>query len=153
MVHELHKRGYQRLRIMPGMSPSGANWRCNVTPVTNILRTHGAMARSFDHFSANYTSGVENAYFGWKDATQDTARTLADKFLSRFGEIAEAGRGRDWVYAGWYAEMLGLAERGMLPVSYADWYETPNPRWLPTTAGFDSGLPMPPPGEAEPNEA
>ena len=23
MVHELHKRGYQRLRIMPGMSPSG----------------------------------------------------------------------------------------------------------------------------------
>lgn len=149
MVHELHKRGYQRLRIMPGMSPSGAHWRCNVTPVTNILRTDGAMARSFDQLSANYTSAMDNAYFGWDDAAKDTARDLADKFLSRFADIAEAGRGRDWAYAGWYVEMLGLAERGTLPVSYADWFETPTPGRLPTTAGVDSELPVPPPGEAD----
>jgi hypothetical protein len=152
MVHELHKRGYQRLRIMPGMSPSGAYWRCNVTPVSNILRSHGAMSRDFERLSANYTSGMEDAYFGWEDARGVAARALADKFLSRFPEIAGAGSGRDWEYVGWYVEMLGVAERGHLPISYADWYDTPDPRWLPTIAGFDSGLPMPPPGEADAEE-
>lgn len=36
-----------------------------------------------------------------------------------------------------------------LPVSYADHLGS-NPRFLPTTAGYESGLPMPPTGEAEP---
>jgi hypothetical protein len=80
------------------------------------------------------------------------ARELADKFEVRFREITEAGRGRDWAYAGWYVEMLGVAERGDLPVSYADWYDTPDSRWLPTTAGCGSGLPMPPPGVVDGTE-
>ena len=150
MVHELHKLGYQRLRIMPGMSPSGGFWRCNVTPVSNILRTHGAMARTFNGDSANYTSGMSNEYFGWTDARHFTARRLAEEFVRRFPVIVDAGRGRDWAYAGWYMEMLGFAERGELPVAYSDWWEAPDSRWLPTTAGLQSGLPMPPPGEAEP---
>jgi hypothetical protein len=31
MVHELHKAGYQLLRISPGLSPSGIHWRCPIT--------------------------------------------------------------------------------------------------------------------------
>jgi hypothetical protein len=92
---------------------------------------------------------MDNAYFQWEDARHDNARMLARKFLERFPLIAQAGRGRDWEYAGWYVEMLGFADRGELPVSYADWYEAPDPRWLPTTVGFASGLSMPPGGEAE----
>ena len=149
MVHELHKLGHQRVRIMPGMSASGMHWRCNITPVSNILRAHGAMARDFDCQSANYSSSMGADYFGWKDSRKATARDLAERFSERFPDIVSAGQGRDWAYAGWFVEMLGHAERGHLPVSYADWYEEPDPRWLPTTKGFDSGLPMPPPGEAE----
>lgn len=152
-VHELHKMGYQRLRIVPGRSPSGIHWRCKITPVSNVLRTHGAMARDFEGLSANYTSGMSDDYFGWTDAKKDTARALAAKILGRFPELACAGRGRDWAYAGWYTEMLGFAARGELPVAYADWYEAPNPRCLPTTTGTESGLPMPPPGEAEPMDS
>jgi hypothetical protein len=138
---------------MPGLSPSGGYWRCNVTPVSNILKTHGAMALDFNACSANYTSGMDATYFGWEDARQDTARELADKFIQRFSEVAAAGRGRDWEYTGWYVEMLGTAEEGHLPLSYADWYDEPNPRWLPTTSGFESGVPMPPPGEADAEDA
>jgi hypothetical protein len=148
MVHELHKRGYQRLRIVPGMSPSGMHWRCSVTPASNVCMTHGAREADFSRHLASYTSGQENEYFGWTDARTDTARALANKFLKRFSEVAELGRGSDWAYAGWYVEMLGHAERGALPVAYADWYEEPDARWLPTTEGFRSGLPMPPGGEA-----
>jgi hypothetical protein len=151
MVHELHKRGYQRVRIVPGMSPSGIHWRCAVTHIGNILTTHGAMATACnDDECARYTSAQDNEYFGWEDAHQDTARQLATKFLERFPVIARKGQGVDWLYAGWYVQMLGLAERGIFPLAYADWYSDPDPQWLPTTEGFESGLPMPPGGEAEP---
>lgn len=146
MVHELHKLGYQRLRIAPGMSGSGMHWRCSVTHAANIRQSHGAMLCAFDRETAHYTSAQDNDYFGWEDAQQDTARQLATKFVERFGEVARLGLGEDWVYAGWYVQMLGLADRGVFPVAYADWYEEPDPRWLPTTAGFQSGLPMPPAG-------
>lgn len=147
MVHELHKLGYQRLRIAPGMSASGAHWRCAVTHIGNIQRSHGAMLCEYDRDAVHYTTGQDNSYFGWEDARQDTARDLAARFLDRCPAIARLAEGADWMYAGWYVQMLGVAERGTLPVAYADWYDEPDPRWLPTTAGFDSGLPMPPPGE------
>ncbi|KXV06423.1 hypothetical protein CR51_11930 [Caballeronia megalochromosomata] len=35
-VHELHKAGYQRLRISAGMAPSGMHWRCYLTSADNI---------------------------------------------------------------------------------------------------------------------
>ena len=149
-VHELHKLGYQRLRIAPGMSPAGTAWRCGITPVTNIRHDHGALASDLARLTVHYSSGMSNEYFGWSDARHDNARDIAAKLVARFPEVIEAARGRDWAYVGWYAEMLGIAERGHLPVAYADWYEEPGRRWLPTTAGFESGLPMPPPGEAGP---
>ena len=150
MVHELHKLGYQRLRIVPGISPSGMHWRCSVTHVGNIQRMHGAMMCDFDD-AAHYTTGQDNTYFGWEDAQKDAARKLASKFLDRFLTIAQLGQGADWPYAGWYVQMLGLAERGVLPVAYADWYGEPDPGWLPTTAGLNGGLPMPPRVEGIPD--
>lgn len=160
MVHELHKRGYQRLRIVPGMSPYGMHWRFSITPVTNILTTRGALYRDFDHDVAHYSSGSSNLYFGWQDAKRDTTRQLARKFVDRFPDLANKGLGPDWAYAGWYVEMLGLAERGCFPIEYSDWdHEEPDDRWLPTTCDSnapanlqDARLPMPPPGEASPQD-
>lgn len=150
MVHELHKRGYQKLRIAPGMSGSGCFWRCNITAAANIRKDHGALLASWDdRITAFYSSADGNLYFGWKDATRDTARQLADKFEKRFPQIVEMAKGQDWLYVGWYVQMLGLADKAEFPVAYADWYSKPDPNQLPTTKGFDSGLPMPPAGEAE----
>lgn len=152
MVHELHKTGYQRLRICPGMNSSGTAWRCSVTPVTNILRTHGAMTRDFERDVAHYSSTQGTEYFGWRDATDSPARELAKKFIERFPEIVAKGKGEDWAYAGWYAQMLGFAELGNFPLAYNDWGGADlNPRFLPTSKfGIQSGLPMPPGGEALP---
>ena len=109
MVHELHKAGYQRLRICTGTSGSGNAWRCGVTPALNIYRNHGAMWVEWDlrDLTALYTTASRNEYFGWKDATKDTARQLAAKFLERFPLMAQMGCGSDWNYVGWYVEMLG----------------------------------------------
>ncbi len=147
MVHELHKAGYQRLRVVPGLSPSGCYWRCSITPVTNILKTCGKTMREYDKDVARYTTGAQNKYFDWEDAQKDTARQLAVKFIERFPDIVQKGFGRDWEYVGWYIEMLGFAERGHLPIAYADWYGE-KPSYLAKDG--ERELPFPPPGEAEP---
>lgn len=150
MVHELHKRGYQRIRIAPGMAPSGMYWRCAVTHAGNIRKSHGGKLRDFDREAIHYGSGQAAGYFGWEDARDDTVPRLADRFVERCPEIVRAGLGRDWAYVGWYVEMLGLAERDAFPIAYYDAYGPIDPDWFPTTSDEPwARLPMPPGGEAE----
>jgi len=148
MVHELHKGGYQLLRIAPGMSPSGCHWRCSITPRSNILRSHGARVKDWTHCVASYSSAQDNEYFGWRDAEQDNVQQLAQRFVERFPDIVEASHGDDWNYAGWYVRMLGFAEREMFPIAYSDWMEEPDPRFMPLL-GHESDLLAPPPGDAD----
>jgi hypothetical protein len=69
---ELHKRGYQLLRVMPFMSPSGAYWRCWIGPAKFFYRNHGAILHEVmpsdeevqeSASIARYTSGQTNEYF------------------------------------------------------------------------------------------
>jgi len=145
MVGELHLRGFQQLRIAPGMSAAGSHWRCAITPVANISTLHGARLISDDPLVANYSTGSERDYFGWTDAGHCTPSELAELFIKRFPSITAAGRGSDWLYAGWYVEMLGLTFPDGFPIGYADW-ELPSD-YLTITGGREGvRIPMPPPG-------
>lgn len=137
MIHELHKAGYQRLRIAPGMSPSGCHWRCHITSSDNVL-LNGWEPIRWEVGVANYTTGEEDLYFGWPDGPGKTARELARMFIKRFPELAASGSGRDRAYAGWFVDMLGHAENGRLPVFFADYALEPKPEEMP-----------PPPFEAQ----
>lgn len=143
MVRVLHERGYELLRICPGMSSSGMHWRCSMTHRDNTQPDHGAMTLVWDS-AIHYTTADRTEYFGWDDASDDSKEELAEKFEQRFPDLIASTAGRDPEYVAWYVEMLGMARRGIFPIAYADWYDDPDPRWLPTTEGFKSGLPMPP---------
>lgn len=121
MVHELHKVGFQRLRIAPGMSASGGHWRCEFLASKYTHPYHGARTSDGYFRSARHGSGLDKHYFEWKDAQTDTARQLADKFIVRFPEIIQESCGRDWAYVGWYTEMLGVVEKYGLSFAYADY--------------------------------
>lgn len=130
MVSELHKAGYQRLRVMPYLSPSGAHWRLAIAPADQFDRRHGALLANAARDAvdpAGYSSGqaADGTYFGWTDAADDDARALAAKFLDRFPRLAEAGRGWDYAYAGWFQHLLGLVEQALFPVVMSD-YEEPS---------------------------
>ncbi|MCE8546317.1 hypothetical protein KBY25_10840 [Ruegeria pomeroyi] len=141
MVHELHKAGYQRIRIYPFLSPSGCNWRCWISPVTNIANDgYQLLEEDLDcrlGIVAHYTSGQDNEYLGWKDAAHLNARQLANLFLQRFPKIAEQGAGLDWAYAGWLTDVLGVGElgpeNGHLVYLGQDWPDDPayHARWRP----------------------
>ena len=132
MVGEFHKLGYQQLRVMPFMAPSGNHWRYVIGPINFFYRNHGAiLAPQFQMTIDNevqttapvarYTSADINQYFGWGDAKADNARSLADKFLKRFSVLANSGKGWDYRYGGWYEQLLGLAEAGWLPIVLRDY--------------------------------
>ena len=70
MVGELHRMGYERLRIVPGMAPSGMYWRCGVTHVGNVSADDGAMAVDFGDELAKYSTGSWDHFFGWEDAEE-----------------------------------------------------------------------------------
>jgi hypothetical protein len=167
MVGELHKRGYQKLRIMPYMAPTGA-WRCSIAPVILFYRNHGAMHVEPPSMApditeppaaamvARYSGAVGNRYFDWDDATTDSARQLADKFIERFPVLADCGKGWDYLYAGWFQRLLGYAERGWLPYLFAE-YENASPErvylqdfrpdeWRPSDEE-PPVLPLPSPGQ------
>lgn len=125
MVHELHKAGYQLIRISPGLSPSGMHWRCSITCAGNMKSDGFSIinTRKETGLFVPYTS-ADTGYFTWADAEGLTARGLANRFLKEFQLLARAGFGRDWPYAGWLTEVLGVVEKGdtsRYPVFYADY--------------------------------
>ena len=137
-IHELHKLGYQGVRISPGRSPSGAHWRCAVAAAPNIRRDGWSLVDYFE--AAHYSSADGARLFGWDDAPGKRPPQLARMFVERLPQLAADGAGMDYPYAGWFAALLGAVEHGRLPVFYAD-YEL-------DLSGLD--MPPPPPGRWPP---
>jgi hypothetical protein len=158
MVHELHLYGYQRVRAIPEMAASGKYWRCVIAPASVVAVDHGARlvgeGRANGEIraqTATYTSLDGNRYFAWEDIyPYADPRELATIFLERFPEVAEAGRGPDWAYAGWYMEMLLLTHPDQFPFATAD-DETPETFLRTASPKRDRRnvrIPLPPAGEA-----
>ena len=124
LVHELHLRGFQRLRAIPAMAPSGKYWWCAIAPVSLVSVSHGARlvdGASNDPRIARYSSRDQNRYFQWADISPHTTPSgLARRFVQRFPDIVEEGRGSDWPYAGWYVEMLHLTYPDQFPYAMAN---------------------------------
>src|SRR5688572_16981077 len=99
MVHEIHKAGYQRIRMCPAMAPSGVHWRCSISHADNVDDDGLGFRPGGEGEIALYSSGQGALYFGWEDGEGLTARLMAARFLERFQIIAGRGAGRDRAYA------------------------------------------------------
>ena len=144
-VAELHTRGYQRLRIAPYIAGSGA-WRCMVVPALYTSARNGAwLADGVSDDLPTYSEASGREYWGWNDTHHCTPSQLADVFLSRHGEIASLGYGEDWLYVGWYQNMLHLTYPDSLPIARGDYQQFEG--CLITVPG-ERRIPLPPPGYA-----
>lgn len=130
MVSELHKVGYQGLRVCP-QNHDSSGLRIHIAP--SVLLTHDARSNvmSYVHegnhifswpeenhrlsLAACYTTWSDNRYFGWEDTQGDSARILANKFIERFPRISELAFMEDWSYAGWLTRIVGEMENGWIP--------------------------------------
>jgi len=142
MVRVLHRRGYERLRINPGMAPSGCYWRCDFLPsnMTHPDFPHRNIVSVVE--TARYTSGQEKNYFGWTDAVSDSSEGLAEKFIERFEDLSMASKGKDSAYAAWYSRMLDETAPDGIVYAYAD-YPIPK-NHLPVQNKPAIRIPLPP---------
>jgi hypothetical protein len=162
MLRELHRRGYERLRAVTGLSPSGCHWRLWITPATGLVgpgQGSDFMARQNqgvavgdwvvyinDGNMACYSTGssaeAAQRCFGWTDAAEDSPCQLAEKFIERFPTVVAEGKGSDADYAHWYASMIEATEPEGLIFMYADW-EMPSDH-IPVLNMEEVRIPPPP---------
>jgi hypothetical protein len=116
MVHELHKAGYQRLRVACGWDAQGKVWRARLMPSSRV--SDDGWSPIPGTAGADYSTADGKTYFGWNDAASDDARALANKFIRRFPDISRNASDHDWGYAGWFSMALGEAEHGELPAFF-----------------------------------
>lgn len=119
-VQELHKQGFHNLACICAMSPSGMDWRISLHPFQNLYFDEDGFVQStkmLGHERVSHSSAKEgNCYFGWVDAKDLTATELAERMKERFPELIAASVGENYAFCGWFTHMLGIAERGALPV-------------------------------------
>ena len=149
MISELHKLGYQGLRIYPYQGATG-NWRVEIHPYSNFSNDDTLQLERISLEPARHTAGGagETYFLDWSDADSDNSRQLARKFIKRFPELCEASKVRDWGYAGWYQELMGCIESdNRLPCLF--WEYSEDYKQLPikkmTNYGFDFDLEFPSP--------
>lgn len=146
MVAELHRLGYQQLRIVPFVYHLGT-WRCGLTFRQNITPDHGALSIEWDSYvMPQYSSASKREVFGWEDAREATPSQLAELFLARFPEVSRHGYGPDDEYVRWFINMLRETEPDCLPIASSEFCAMP-PSGL-GTVGMRSleltGAPLPP---------
>ena len=114
-VQVLHQRGYHRLRILPGMSPSGMYWRVAITFSDNLDDV------AFPH-ELHYSTGGLTEFAGGEVTVTTTPDAVADLILK---ELPEAGpTNDDPAYIAWFAELIRIVEQTKaLPVAYADYFD------------------------------
>jgi len=121
------------------MSSSGAHWRLELKHYDDLYEDEKGEIRqevNNDAEIANHSSGQNgNDYFGWEDGKNANVRELAELIKRRFPRLVERCKGNNFEYVGWFAYMLGEAEREKLPVFFLEFNEPEVGQIFSTLAG------------------
>jgi hypothetical protein len=157
MLRELHRMGYERLRAVTGLHPSGCFYRIWITPATSTVppgsdfmatQNRGVAVGDWVVYLSNmdiacYSTGEKaDQCFGWTDIAEDSPWQLAKKFIKRFPKVVKEGKGIDPAYSCWYANMIKVTEPEGLVYMYADW-ELPSDH-IPVLNREGVSIPPPP---------
>lgn len=116
MVHELHKRGYQQLRLLSGFSPNGCAVRWNIYPKSSVKGT--AM---FERMP--YGEAPQGAYHGSAGAPTYhlNPQELADHFLMVAPALCAEAKLPDEAYSTWFAQLAEYANNSEYPIAFGEY--------------------------------
>ncbi|MDQ7880356.1 macro domain-containing protein [Microbacterium sp. QXD-8] len=127
-VRELHRRGFHRLRVSPGLAPSGLYHRIVLTDAAD---PDGAI---------HYTSGAETEFAGGTVDAMSAPHDVAALILRALPRLVATHDAPE--YVAWFAGLLAAVEpEHALPVSFADYFDA-GAGW---EIGWGSGLRYPAP--------
>lgn len=103
-VRLLHRHGYHRIRVLPGMSPSGMHWR---------VRIAGDLT---------YTTGSGTDFAGGRVTAMSRPEAAAFLILGALPPVAPTHD--DPAYVAWFAGLMDLlAQHDTVPIAYADHFD------------------------------
>jgi hypothetical protein len=121
-VRVLHQRGYQSIRILPGMSASGMYWRVSIAAAANFQTDAGSLELRDWESAVNYSTGSGTEFAGSRVDASTSPDVVADLILSALPRLAAAAD--DPLYVEWYANLMRLVEEHhSLPIAYADYFD------------------------------
>lgn len=119
----LHGQGYERLRIMASVAPSGMFYRICISSKTHFDNKTGfVMCKCDDDEVYRYSTGQEFVFFN-DDAWMEDAsiEEIADKLLSKYPKLEKEGNGKDEEYAAWFLKLLEKVKEGKYPYAFEDY--------------------------------
>jgi hypothetical protein len=116
VVKELHIRGFENLRVIPSLSPTGLAWRCNFISVAD--REKEAIVTS---------TWIEN-YFSKEKNIEYSIDELTDMFEREYVNFLKLCKGENKEYVEWYSMMLDKLKEGELPYAFAEYF-SPTDYW------------------------
>ncbi len=117
ILHELHKLGYQKLRWMSYMAPTGLSLRCHITTQDHIIVNQ----------EINFDNNQGEVWFtsvGTMTTGEDIT-PLVKTFMEENTRLLEIGKGQDPEYVEWFNKLLSLAANGQTPVFYGEYWTVP----------------------------
>jgi hypothetical protein len=116
MLNELHKRGYQHLRLLSGFSPTGCSWRWMIYPKI-LMKNEPRLERSNDFMPFECPYGSTGSVRSDVDIIK-----LADVFEETYRSFCSIGKLPDSEYVEWFNEIVKHAENDDYPIAFADMF-------------------------------
>ena len=117
IVHELHQRGYEQLRLYAGMSPSGCSWRWDVYP--KVLMKDNLFERHEDWVPFECPHGSADEEF----PEEGRKRLTADDFIKEYNSYVSLAKGEDKEYVKWLEAMVEHAQEMDFPIAFSEYFD------------------------------
>ena len=129
IVHELHQRGHEQLRLFAGMSPSGCSWRWYIYP--KVLMKDNLFERQVDWIPFDSPSGSTGDAF----PEEERKRITADDFVKEYDSYVSLAKGEDKEYVKWFETIVEHAKNKDFPIAFSEYFNAE--QWK-----FSSGEPL-----------
>lgn len=116
IVHELHQRGYEQLRLFSGMSPNGFSWRWAIYP--KVLMKDSNMCERNDCLPFSCPYGSTGSAFPKEGQEVKTA----NDFIREFGSYVNLAEGEDKEYVEWFKQIVEHAKNNDFPIAYQEFF-------------------------------
>lgn len=112
IVHELHKRGYEQLRLLPGMSPSGCSWRWMIYP--KVLMKDNRFEHHGDFVPFECLNG--------SSGDSKPKEIHVEQFLQEHADFLELAKGEDKEYVKWFQTIDDHVQQGDFPIAFEEYF-------------------------------
>jgi hypothetical protein len=114
VARELHNRGYEKLRVVPSISPNGMAWRCAFTVgEKEIDKINELLAVS---------PWLETIIKNKEGEINQSVQELTDLLENEIADLLIKCKGKNYEYVKWYSEMLDTLQKEELPYAFDDYF-------------------------------